>query len=146
MKPMKWTFVVALAGLLACGGDTEEAQRVPLGEQEATSTSRADWPEGLAEQVDEANAAYANEEYEAAAETYRGLTDQHPEIGTLWFGLYLAETALGNEEAAAAALEKVEELVPGLLQMHDGAGGMMAPDLDMPADSLHQSLMEGAGG
>jgi tetratricopeptide (TPR) repeat protein len=145
--------VFALAGLAACGGDAETGERVPLDQQEAEQSPRAEWPEGLADEVDAANAAYAEGRYEAAAEMYREMTAEHPDIGTLWFGLYLAETALGNEEAANDALEKVEEMVPGLLQMqHEGSGmgmprdsihqGMMAP----PMDSIHAPMMREGGG
>jgi tetratricopeptide (TPR) repeat protein len=146
--------VVAVVGLAACGGDeAAEGDRVRLDQpQQSQQGSRADWPDGLAERVDAANAAYGEGRYEAAAEMYREMTAEHPDIGTLWFGLYLSETALGNEEAAEEALVKVQEMVPALLQMqHQGSGmgmpqdsihqGMMAP----PMDSIHAPMMEGGG-
>lgn len=121
MNIRKLTTALAVLTLAACTG--EEGQRVELGADTAESTQqrRADWPDGLAADVDSANAAYAAGDYEAAAGMYRSLTEEHPGIGTLWFGLYMAEHALGNTEAAAAALERTEAVTPGLGQMHEAA-------------------------
>ena len=135
----KWMVVLVALALAGCG--EEEAPRIPLGEDAAQSEDRrASWPEGLAAQVDSANLEYSNEEYEAAADRYRALTEQHPDISTVWFGLYMAEHALGNDEAAAAALEKAESMAPGLGRMHDAAesGAMMGDPHQMPAG--HPSL------
>ncbi len=154
MNAVKWMMVLAVAGLVACGGDeAAEGDRIRLDQEQSQEGSRADWPEGLADRVDAANGAYSEGRYETAAQMYRDMTAEHPDVGTLWFGLYLSETALGNEDAANQALEKVEEMVPGLLQMqHEGSGmgmprdsihqGMMAP----PMDSIHAPMMEGGGG
>lgn len=130
----KWMVVLVALAVAGCG--EEEGQRIPLGGDTAQSEDRrANWPEGLAAQVDSANLEYSNQEYEAAAERYRALTEQYPDISTVWFGLYMAESALGNDEAAAAALEEAESMAPGLGQMHDAAesGAMRGDPHQMPA-------------
>lgn len=120
MDIKKWIAVVAVLALAACSED--EGQQVPLGEDaEQSETRRASWPAELTAQVDSANAAIAGGEYETAAEIYRSLVEQYPDIGTVWFGLYMAEDALGNTDAAEAALEKAEAITPGLGRMHDAA-------------------------
>ena len=128
--------MVVLFALAVAGCGEEEAQRIPLGEDAAQSEDRrANWPEELTAQVDSANLEYSNAQYEAARERYAALTEQYPDISTVWFGLYMAESALGNDEAAAAALEKAESMAPGLGRMHDAAesGAMMGDPHQMPA-------------
>lgn len=131
---------IVVLTLAACSG--EEGQRVELGADTAQSTQirRADWPEGLAARVDSANAAYADSAYATAAEIFRSATEEHPEIGTVWFGLYMAENAMGNTEAAAAALERAEALNPGLSQMHEAAESGQMPGMPAghpPLDSVN---------
>lgn len=140
MNTTKLIPAVVVLTLAACTG--EEGQRVELGADTAESTQlrRADWPEGLAADVDSANAAYAAGEYAMAAGIYRSLTEQHPEIGTVWFGLYMAENALGNTDAAAAALERAEAANPGLGQMHEAAESATMPGMPAghpPLDSVN---------
>lgn len=131
----KWIAVVAVLAVAACS--EEEGRRVPLGQDTAQSADRrASWPAELTARVDSANAAIANDEPAVAAEIYRELVQEYPEIGTVWFGLYMAEDALGNTEAAAAALERAEAITPGLGRMHDAAASdSMAgdPPTRMPA-------------
>ena len=126
MKIRLWMTALAVLAVAACG--EQESQRVELGEDQESQAQqgRANWPEELEVQVDSANLEYMNEEYQASADRYRAMTERYPEIGTLWFGLYMAENALGNQDAAQAALVKAEELAPGLGSMHEAAesGGM----------------------
>lgn len=149
MKIRNWITVLALAGLVACGGDeAEQSERIRLDQPDQSSQqTRASWPEGLAEWVDSANTAISEGRYEDAAVMYREMTTEHPDMGTLWFGLYLTEDALGNEEAAEAALERVEVLAPGLSRMHEAAEGSGMGDAmggRLPAD--HPPLDSAEGG
>ena len=121
--------------LTAC--TEEEGQRVPLGEDTTTQPrGRETWSPEMTALVDSANAAYAAGEYQTAAEIFRSLTEEHPDVGTVWFGLYMAEDAMGNAEAATTALERAEAINPGLGRMHEEAeagaeAGAMMPG--MPA-------------
>jgi tetratricopeptide (TPR) repeat protein len=112
----------ALVGLAACGGEPE-GERVELGGQEAAERpgARASWSPELTAQIDSANAAYADGDYETAAAMFTAITEEEPELGVAWFGLYMAESAMGNEEAAAEAMAKAEQYAPGLGRMHDAA-------------------------
>ena len=124
-----------------------------LGEEQAQQ-GRANWPHELEVQVDSANLEFMNGDIAAAAERYRTLTEEYPDIGTVWFGLYMAENALGNEEAAEAALVKVEELAPGLAPAHEAAesGAMggghppMMPQGHPPMDSVNPEDAPPLGG
>lgn len=141
MKTKMWIIALAVLAVAACS--EQEGQRVELDQDpEAQATDgRASWPAELATMVDSANALIAAGEYEASAEIYRGLVEEYPQVGTVWFGLYMAEDALGNTEAAGAALEQAEAINPGLGRMHDDAetqgmpGGMPMPDGHPSLDS-----------
>ncbi len=122
MKHHKWMIAVALVAVAGCG--EEPGERVELGEQaqpQQQQGGRDSWPAELTAAVDSGNAAYAAGRYEEAAEIYRGLAEEYPDIGTVYFGLYMAENALGNEEAAQAALAEAEARSPGLGRMHEVA-------------------------
>ncbi len=135
MNTRMWIALVAVVAMTACGGE-EQGQRIELGDQPAQQGGRDSWPAELAAQVDSANAEYSDQDYDAAAQRYQALTEAYPEIGTVWFGLYMAENARGNEEEAQAALQKAEELAPGLGMMHEAAQTMDGeghPSMGMPA-------------
>ncbi len=121
MRRKSWVWAVALVAVAACGG--EEAERVELGDpqEEVRAGARESWSPELTARVDSANAAYAAEAYETAREIYTAITEENPELGVAWFGLSMAERALGNEEAAEAALAEAEARNPGLGRMHDAA-------------------------
>ena len=42
----------------------------------------------------------------------------NPDAAAAWFGVYMAEKALGNEEAAAEALERAQDVQPGATLLH----------------------------
>lgn len=120
MRRTSWIWVAALVGAAACGG--EDAERVNLGgERDDRPDARASWSPELTAQVDSANAAYAAGDYQDAADRFTAVTQEQPELGVAWFGVYMAESAMGNEDAARAALARAESLNPGLARMHDAA-------------------------
>lgn len=140
----RWIVAATVLALVACGGG-EVGEKRPLAEEQPQqqANARAAWPEGLGEAVDQANAAYRAGDYEAAAAQYRQMTEQHPEIGTVWFGLYMAESKLGNKAAADSALARSNALSPGLATSHQvatdsadtaGQGGMPMPAGHPPID------------
>jgi tetratricopeptide (TPR) repeat protein len=125
VKRYAWMIAVALVATAGCG--EEPGERVELGEQPQAAgeqqrpNGRASWPAELAAAVDSGNAAYADERYQESAEIFGRLTGEYPDIGVVYFGLYMAENALGNEEAAQAALAEAEARSPGLGRMHEAA-------------------------
>ncbi len=143
MKYKRWIVAATVVTLVACGGE-EAGEKRPLSEEQPQAeqqTARAGWPEGLGDAVDAANAAYRAGDYQVAAAQYRQLTQDHPEIGTVWFGLYMAENKLGNKAAADSALARSNELSPGLATTHEAATdttpihqGMGMPQSHPPID------------
>lgn len=128
MKSRIWMAAAMTLGLAACGGDGDAPEEMEF-DGESVEEARAAWPEGLAERIDSGNVAYREGRYDESAEIFGRATEQNPHIGSTWFGLYMAEHARGNIEAADSALAQAEALTPGLRRMHgeaigDSAGGM----------------------
>ncbi len=139
MEYKRWIIAATVLALVACGGE-QEGEKRPLSEEQPQAqpqqqNARVGWPEGLGDSVDQANAAYREGDYQAAATMYREMSVSHPDIGTVWFGLYMAETKLGNKAAADSALARSNELSPGLANTHQAA-----TDTTMP--SVHEGMME----
>jgi len=73
--------------------------------------ARADWPAGVAPQVDSGNAAISAQDYAAALRHYRRAAELGPQVSAAWFGIYAAEHARGNITAADSAILRARELV-----------------------------------
>lgn len=114
-------FLVTSLALGGCGPPDDQ----PTGsvERDAIQNARAEWPAGVSEAVDSGNAAYRARDFNGASQHYRRAIDAGPDIGAAWFGLYMAERALGNAAAADSALERARALLPGasLLRSTDTA-------------------------
>jgi hypothetical protein len=96
MQRRKVLCVLAALALAAC--------------QEKNTLARENWPRGVAEQVDSGNAAYRAANYQEARRHFVAATDRAPRLPVAWFGLYMAEHALGNKAAADSAKARSEEL------------------------------------
>lgn len=83
----------ALGGGLWPGRRAEEGLRGP-------GRSPRDLPPGVAAHVDSGNARYRAGDYEEARRHYRTAVDLGLGEATAWFGVYMAERALGNESEA----------------------------------------------
>lgn len=143
-RPYILAVVLPLAGgllLTGCQGEeTSTDDRRPIGQASAPGeqgdrpSARQEMSAGVAAQLDSGNAAYRMEEYERARTHYRRALDQEEDSNAAWFGIYMAENALGNEAAADSALERAGSL-SGSEAMHpapgdsasDGAGPMHPP-------------------
>lgn len=73
-------------------------------------TLRENWPAGVAARIDSANAAYRAGDYAEARRLFRDATEQSDRVPTAWFGVYMAEHALGNVAAADSALKRAQSL------------------------------------
>lgn len=102
------TLALGLA-LTACG-EPEEGQRTGSISREAVREAREKLPPELTAALDSGNAAYRREEYEAARSHFETVLGRDSTVASAWFGLYMVEKALGNQEAADDALERVRRL------------------------------------
>lgn len=105
--------LAALPLLAAC---PPEDQRTGTVDQEEIVQAMS--PEARA-QLDSANAAYREDDYETALRYFQRVAEMAPDDATGWFGIFMAQNALGNAEAAAEALEEARSRAPGASLIHD---------------------------
>lgn len=108
-----------MAGVAACSSGDDQNGRRSLGDESAPATV----PANVQAQLDSGNTAFRGGDTEAALEHYRQVTVLAPELAAGWFGVYLAETRLGNEAEADSAAVVVHRLAPQLLQAGGAMGG-----------------------
>jgi hypothetical protein len=121
--------LVAASALLGCRQDgLRDDQRTDTVTPQTMEQARANWPAGLSEVIDSANAAYSAGDYEGAARLYRQGTTIAPDVTATWFGIYMAEHAQGNIAAADSAMARAQALAPGASLIHGG------PDDTLPAN------------
>lgn len=104
----------------------EAPRGVRPGADRGREGARRDLPEAVTAPLDSGNAAYRAGDYGEARRHFRAAVDADSTAASAWFGVYMAERALGNEAAADSALRRAGSLgdAPG---MHpapgDTAGG-----------------------
>lgn len=120
------------AVLVACGGGETPTPRAGDGaDTTATGTSvvpRRDMPPEVAAQIDSGNAAYRAREFEEARRHFLRATELDPDLATAWFGVHMAEKALGNAAAADSALRRAGEAGEAARSHHMPPGHPPLPD------------------
>jgi tetratricopeptide (TPR) repeat protein len=106
--------LVALAflvlGGLAC---VPEDQRTDTIDAETWEEARTQYTPELRAQLDSGNVAYRSANYETALVHYERALEMEEDVAAAWFGVYMANHALGNLEVADSALERARALLPG---------------------------------
>lgn len=145
--------LVLLAGVPGCGGEggaSGSGERFSIGNRgldEAVDSvrrerrrpspgrpggaddgrSRSDLPAGVPAALDSGNAAYRAGNYRAALEQFESITEEHPEVGAGWFGVYMTQRALGNEAAADSAMRRAGIRSPEAARLHGATADSTAP-------------------
>jgi len=122
------------AALVLTGCDRGEDQRTGTIRDRDVLAARADLDPAVVAALDSGNVAYRNRDYERALEHYNAAIAMHEELAAGWFGVYMAQLALGNVDAAEAAMEQARAYAPGATLMH--------PDPDMPIPADHPALTD----
>lgn len=116
-----WSRVVLAAVLALCvpvvGACTPDDQRTESLDVQGPST-RAQLPPEVVEALDAGSEAYRADDFEGALEHYTRAAELAPDEASGWFGVYMANEALGDTAAAEAALETARELAPGASIIH----------------------------
>ncbi|HKJ01539.1 MAG TPA: tetratricopeptide repeat protein [Longimicrobiales bacterium] len=102
--------VLLLAAAVSCRPDD---RRTDTFDPQEAMQHREDLPADVLAQLDSGSAAFREDDHEGALAHYTKATELGPEIAAAWFGVYMAQHALGNMEAATAALEKAQSVNPG---------------------------------
>lgn len=142
-SPLTVLAVLAAAGLAACASEPEEAD--PFGGADVAASALPS-PEVRAE-LEAGNAAYREDDFETALAHYTEATRMAPELAAAWFGVSMAQEALGNVAEAQEAMQKAMDLAPaedaGQLQTmprdsnHGAVPDTGIPPATMPDDAIH---------
>jgi tetratricopeptide (TPR) repeat protein len=101
-------FVVVLV-LLAAYSCRPDDQRTDTMDPIEGMLAREDMPPEVVAQLDSGSLQFRADSFEAALSHYQRVTEMVPEAAAGWFGVYMAQQALGNSDAAAEALQKTQD-------------------------------------
>ncbi len=94
-----------------------EAPRV----QEAAPPAQDPISPEAAAQLDSGSTAFRADDFAGALAHYTKATELVPDLAAAWFGVFMAQEALGNPQAAQDALAKTQALEPGTDLAHPTA-------------------------
>lgn len=126
--------IVTITSLLVTGCDRPDDQQTGSIQDRDVLAARAQLEPGVRDALDRGNAAYRDRDYEQALEHYHAAVRMHEGLAAGWFGIYMAELALGNADAAEAAMAQARMHAPGASLMH--------PDPDRPVPADHPALRD----
>jgi Flp pilus assembly protein TadD len=110
-----------LGAVTACGQEAANDQRTGSIRAEDVQRARAELPPQVRDQLDAGNAAFQQGDYTTALTHYREATRLAPELPAGWFGVYMAESALGNLPEAEAAIRRANEVAPNPSLIEEGS-------------------------
>lgn len=123
-----------MTALLLTGCDRPDDQQTGSIQDRDVLAARAQLDPEVRDALDRGNAAYRDRDYEQALEHYHAAVRMDEALAAGWFGIYMAELALGNADAAEAAMEQARIHAPGASLMH--------PDADVPVPADHPALRD----
>ena len=101
--------VLLLAAAVSCRPDD---RRTDTFDPQEAMQHREDLPADVLAQLDSGSAAFREDDHQAALAHYTRATELAPDVAAAWFGVYMAQHALGNQEAAQEALKKAQSVNP----------------------------------
>ncbi|MCG6957339.1 MAG: tetratricopeptide repeat protein [Gemmatimonadetes bacterium] len=110
--------VLALAAATACRPSEQKTESV---NPENVAQARENLPAAVVAEIDSANEAFRAGDHQSALEHYTRAKDMKGDVGAAWFGIYMAQRALGNEDAAKEALAEAQKVSPGATLIHPTA-------------------------
>jgi len=72
----------------------------------------------VAAQLDSGTMAFRVHDFETALVHYQRVTEVAPDEPSGWFGVHMAQRALGNPAEADSALARVRRIAPGATLLH----------------------------
>ena len=126
------TAILIAGTLAACASEPEDT--VPLGDAAGDAAQLPS--EEVRAELQAGNDAYRAGNHQVALEHYTKATEMAPELAAAWFGVSMAQQALGNDEAAQEAMNRTMELAPA------GEGEQLQT---MPRDSTHAGVVPPTG-
>ena len=108
-----WAVGGVLLSVATCTPDDQRTDSVD------PSTAGRRLPAAAMAQLDSGNVAYRARDYRTALDHYLRVTEMAPDEATGWFGIYMAREALGDRDAADAALAEARRRNPGASLIRD---------------------------
>jgi len=110
---------VVVAMVAACGRSAPATSGGPVAD---TGAARPAVELGAASQLDSGNTSYRARDYTGALAHYRAAAERQPRLAAAWFGVYMAQAALGDKAGADSAMARAQSLDPGMTAGHPTAG------------------------
>ncbi|MFV2007894.1 MAG: hypothetical protein ACC667_10625 [Longimicrobiales bacterium] len=107
-----------LAAATLTWGCIPEDQRTETVDAQAAWQAREAWPPEVVAHVDSGNTAFRDEDLEEALRHYTTAAEGMPDNAAAWFGVNMAQLALGNQAAADSALDMARKAAPGASLIH----------------------------
>lgn len=111
-----FTVLVAIVALAAC--ERPDDQETGSISQDEVRGARENLDPDVMAALDSGNVAYRAKDYETARRYFREAAELDDGVAAAWFGVYMAELALGNDDEAEAAMERAQRLAPGASLIH----------------------------
>lgn len=107
--------MIALGAATSCRPDD---QRTDTLDHEEAAQKRENMPPSLVAHLDSGSQAYRADDFESALRHYTEATELAPDVAAPWFGVYMAQQALGNIKDGVVALERARSVAPGATLIH----------------------------
>jgi len=102
--------LLAVATTVGCRPDEATTDHIT---PEHAQQERESLPPEVVALLDSGSAAFRADDPERALEIYLEATELGSDVAAAWFGVYMAQDALGNAEAAEEAMARARSLMPG---------------------------------
>lgn len=110
--------MVLLASAASCSPAPEDQRTDTMDVPQAVRQERESLPVEVTAQLDSGSAAFRADDFQAALAHYTKATEIAPDVAAGWFGVYMAQEALGDSGAAQDALAKAQAAEPGATLIH----------------------------
>jgi Flp pilus assembly protein TadD len=105
-------------GLVLAGCSPPDDQQTDSLSSEEVRQARENLDPAVLEALDQGNAAYRERDYAGALEHFQEAARLDDDVAAAWFGIYMAQLALGNGAAADSAMARAQDLAPGASLIH----------------------------
>jgi len=117
--PARWIgLLVAATAVAACRPADQTTETIDV---QAGTRARETYPPEVVAQLDSGNAAFRAHIFEEALRHYQAAAEAGPDITATWFGIGMAQHALGNIPAAESAFARARNEQPGASLLRPGA-------------------------
>lgn len=111
-------YIALFAALALTACDRPEDQETGSMSREDVRSARDDLDPAVRTALDSGNAAYRARDYEEALRHFQDAAEADEDVAAAWFGIYMAQLALGHVEEANDAMARAQSLAPGASLIH----------------------------